>query len=68
MQDILNVGDVLEDLELSDDPADYKYVINKVGNGKLTLKWKRFKNLKVESMISIQNIDKNYMVMLKHSN
>ena len=65
MEDVLKEGEVFDDLGLDDNPDDYKYVIRKKSKGSLTLKWRRFQNLTVQSLLSVHNIDENYMIALK---
>ena len=65
MEEVMLEGEVLDDLDLDDDPDTYKYIIKKESKGRLTLKWRRFKNLAVSSFVNIQNVDKNYLIALK---
>ena len=65
MEDVLREGEVFEDLGLDIIPDDYKYIIRKKSKGRLTLKWRRFQNLTVQALLTLQSIDDNYVIALK---
>ena len=66
MEMVMKDGDVIKDLELSRSRLlDLKYQIKKRNNGKLTLKWARFKDMQVKTLIRIKNVDDNYVIVIK---
>ncbi len=57
---------VLEDLDMPiDDIALCEFLIQKQNGKKLTLKWSKFRNLSVKTLIRINNIDLDYTIVIK---
>ena len=46
---------------------DYKFLIPKKNGGKLTLKWDKFRKMTVNTFISINIIDNDYIITLRDS-
>lgn len=65
MEEILEVGDIISDLEADGTALDYKYLIQKRGGRELTLKWGKFKDLSIKKMMRIKNIDEDYIVIMR---
>ena len=64
MEELMIDGDVC--LELGNDASDaYKYMIQKRSGGKLTLKWVKFKDMKVRNLMRIKNVHEDYIVIMK---
>ena len=64
MEELMDDGDVCFELGCNKRSL-YKYMIQKRSGGRFTLKWNKFKCLKVESFIRIKHIDEDYIVIIK---
>lgn len=61
-------GGVFGDLGVPSDTINlYKVIIQKLNGKKFTLKWDKFKNVNVDTLIRINNIDSDYNITLKRS-
>jgi len=68
MDSVMAEGEVLDDLGVSADTiVDYKFLIKKKTGSTVTLKWKRYKKLTVDTLIRINNVDTDYVIILKRS-
>ena len=66
MEDVLIDGEVIDELLQKDfDYSDCKFMIQKRSGGKLTIKYCKFKHLSVKRLISINNIDEDYVIFIK---
>jgi len=63
---VMKKGDVFDDLDVPMETIDeYKFLIQKMNKSRLTLKWERFKNLTINTLTRINNIDSDYLIILK---
>ena len=66
MELVMEEGGVFEDLGVSADTINsYKLLVQTQNGKKLTLKWNKFKKITVDRLIRINNIDKDYCIVLK---
>ena len=59
-------GDVYADLGVSADAVqDYKFIIKKNGEGKMTFNWAKIKKVTVDTLMRFNNVDTDYVITLK---
>ena len=62
----MDEGGVFDEFGMTVDSIErYKMLVLKKSGSHLTFKWGRFKNLKVNTFIRINNIDSDYIITLK---
>ena len=62
---VMKEGDVFKDINiLVGTIGEYKFLIQKQNGKRLTLKWDRFKNLTIDTLTCINNIDIAYLIIL----
>ena len=64
MEEIMVDGDVFAELASVGNKTEIKYLIQKRGGGKITLKWDKFKRLSMKNVMSIKNVHEDYMVVI----
>ena len=66
MEDVMIDGEVVGDFRMGRNLDRYKFQLQKKGTGRLTLKWKKFSTMTVQSFTNIHNIDDNYVFTVKN--